>query len=217
MFDVAARKLIDPPLNLAGRILAGWGVSADAVTAAGFVVGLIAVPLIATGHYRMALIAIILNRLADGLDGAVARRRGQTDFGGYLDIVCDFIFYSAIPLAFALADPQRNGPAAAFLMLSFVATGSTFLAYAIIAAKRGVASAERGAKSFFYLGGLTEGTETIALFVVFCLWPDWFVPLAVIFGALAWTTAIGRMFSTWRAYGGEPRPEPLPGKNDSGA
>jgi len=148
-----------------------------------------------------ALAAILLNRLADGVDGAVARRTHLTDLGGYLDIVCDFVFYAAAPLGFALARPENAVPAA-FLIFSFAGTGSSFLAFAILAAKRGLATAARGRKSFYHLGGLTEGSETIALFVMVCLAPGAFPLLAWGFGALCWIITASRILgaaATFRA------------------
>ena len=180
--------------------MAGAGIGADAVTLCGFAIGLAAVPMIAGGYYAAGLVAFLLNRLADGLDGAVARHRGPTDFGGYLDIVGDFLIYAALPFAFALAQPE-NALAAAFLVLSFVGTGSTFLAYAIIAAKRGVQTSRRGTKAFYYLGGLTEGSETIAVFALACLFPASFPWLAWGFGALCWVTTASRIAAARRDFG----------------
>ena len=200
MLDAPLRRVIDPPLDAAGRRLAAAGVGADAVTLAGFAVGLLAIPLLARESYGLALVAIAVNRLADGLDGAVARRRGPTDLGGYLDIVCDFLFYAGVVFGFALARPENALPAA-FLVFSFVGTGSSFLAFAILAAKRGLASTARGRKSFYYLGGLTEGGETIALFVALCLLPDAFPPLAWGFGALCWVTTVSRMLNAAASFG----------------
>lgn len=197
MLDPLMRRLIDPPLEVAGRRLAHAGVGADAVTIAGFLVGLAALPLLALEWYVAALAAILLNRLADGLDGAIARAAGPTDRGGYLDILCDFIVYSAVAFGFALARPE-NALAAAFLIFSFVGTGSSFLAYAAIAAKRGLASTARGRKSIYYLGGLAEGTETIVVFVAFCLFPGAFPWLAYAFGALCWLTTAARVASALR-------------------
>ncbi len=202
MFDATMRKLIDPPLNAAGRGIAAMGVSANTVTVAGFVVGMSAVPLLAFEHYLGALAVIAINRLFDGLDGAIARKAGPTEFGGYLDIVLDFIFYSAVIFGFALARPAENGVAAAFLMLSFVGTGSSFLAYAILAAKTGKSTNARGSKTFFHLGGLTEGTETIAFLSAMTLLPDWFAVLAYVFGAMAWITTASRIAMTWQSFGG---------------
>ena len=141
----------------------------------------------------LGLALLLLNRLCDGLDGAVARRRGVTDLGGFLDIVLDFLIYAAVPFAFALADPAANALPGAFLIFSFMGTGSSFLAYAIMAAKRGIATELRGRKSLYYLGGLTEGTETIVAFVLACLWPAWFPLIAWTFGALCWLTTATRI------------------------
>src|SRR5215468_4943002 len=200
MLDAYMRPIIDPPLDRIGRKLAGAGIAANTVTVAGFVVGLLAIPCLAAQWYGPALAAILLNRLADGLDGAVARHTSLTDFGGYLDIVCDFIVYSGIPFGFALARAENALPAA-FLILSFVGTGSSFLAYAILAAKRGLATEARGRKSLYYLGGLTEGTETLLLFAAVCLFPDAFPVLAYIFGALCWLTTAVRMATARRSFG----------------
>lgn len=192
MFDAALRRVIDPPLNAAGRRLARAGISANAVTVAGFLVGLGAVPALALQRYDIALALVLANRLADGLDGAVARASGPSDLGGYLDIVLDFIFYSAVVFGVALGRPEE-AVFAAFLIFSFIGTGASFLAYAIIAAKRGVTSEARGRKSIFYLGGLTEGAETIACFVAICLFPAWFPWIAGVFGAMCWLTTASRI------------------------
>ena len=159
----------------------------------GFALGLCAAVAIAGRAYLLGLALLLLNRLCDGLDGAVARRRGLTDLGGFLDIVLDFLIYAAVPFAFALADPAANALPAAFLIFSFIGTGSSFLAYAIMAAKRGIATELRGRKSLYYLGGLTEGTETIVAFVLACLWPAWFPLIAWTFGALCWLTTATRI------------------------
>ena len=130
----------------------------------------------------------------------MARHATLTDFGGYLDIVCDFIVYAGVAFGFALARPENAVPAA-FLILSFVGTGTSFLAFAILAAKRGRASEARGRKSLYYLGGLTEGTETIAALVAFCLFPGAFALLAYVFGALCWLTTATRVATAYRSFG----------------
>jgi phosphatidylglycerophosphate synthase len=200
MLDAAMRRLVDPPLDRLARVAAAHGVPANAITLVGLAIGLAAVPLLAVESYAGALVAIGLNRLADGLDGAVARRGTPSDLGGYLDIVGDFIFYAAVPFGFALARPENALPAA-FLILSFVGTGSSFLAYAIMAAKRGLADAAPTQRSLYYLGGLTEGTETIIAFALFCLVPTAFPILAYVFGALCWLTTVSRVIAAWRSFG----------------
>jgi phosphatidylglycerophosphate synthase len=200
MLDGTLRRFIDPPLDRLSLRLVRAGISANAMTLGGFAVGLLSLPLLAVGAYGGALVAILINRLADGLDGAIARRRGASDLGGYLDIVCDFMFYGAVVFGFALAAPD-NGLAAAFLLLAFIGTGGSFLAFAAMAARRKIETRSRGPKSLYYLGGLTEGTETIAFFVACCIFPGAFVPLAWTFAAACWITTITRILSAWRMLG----------------
>lgn len=194
MLDGWMRGLIDPGLNRIGKTLAARGFTADGVTLAGLALGLLAAGVLALGGPGwVAALPLIASRVADGLDGAVARARGKTDFGGYLDIVCDFVFYAAIPMAFVLRDPAENGLAGAFLLASFYINGSTFLGYAVLAEKRGMQTRSRGEKSLYFTAGLLEGTETIAFFLILCLLPWAFAPLAWAFGALCLVTALSRV------------------------
>jgi phosphatidylglycerophosphate synthase len=201
MLDGLMRGMIDAPLNRGGRWLAARGASANAVTLAGLALGLGAAALLAFGWAGLPVALILLaSRLADGLDGAVARARGKTDFGGYLDIAADFAFYGAIPLAFVLRDPATNGLAGAFLLFSFYVNGATFLGYAVLAAKRGMETTNRGEKSLYFTAGLLEGTETILFLLLIAVWPVLFVPGAWIFGALCLMTAIARVILASRTF-----------------
>lgn len=199
MFDAALRKVIDPALNFAGSKIAEMGVPANTVTLVGFFLGMAAIPFLAQEYYSAALLLILINRVFDGLDGAVARQSLLTDFGGYLDIVCDFIFYAGVVFGFALAKSE-NALAAAFLVFSFMGTTSTFLTYAIMAEKKKLTTDIRGIKSLYYLGGLTEGGETILAFILFCLLPDYFVQIALIFGAMCWITTCTRIYAAWISF-----------------
>lgn len=202
MLDGMMRGVIDAPLNEGGRWLAARGASANAVTLLGLVLGAVVAVMVAVGWSGVFLALVLMaSRLADGLDGAVARARGKTDFGGYLDIVCDFAFYGAIPLAFVLRDPDVNGTAGAFLLASFYLNGASFLAYSVFAAKRGLETQSRGEKSLYFTAGLMEGTETILCFLLMVLWPAWFVPLAWVFGALCCITALARILLARRVFG----------------
>lgn len=201
MLDTRLRPWIDPLLDRLGRPLAMAGIRADHVTLLGFAIGLGAVPALASGACGIALALILLSRLLDGIDGAVARASAPTDFGGFLDIVCDFVFYAAVPLGFALADPANALPAL-FLVVSFVGTGASFLAYAALAAKHGISTGIRGRKAFYYLGGLTEGFETILCFALMCIFPRAFPVLAWIFGTLCWITTASRVLAARVAFGG---------------
>lgn len=191
MLDAKLRPLIDPPLNAVGRVLAGAGVSANGLTFAGLALGLAAAGAIALGQIGWGLALIIANRLLDGLDGAVARVRGPTDLGGYFDIVADFAFYVSVPLGFGILAPANTLPALV-LVASFVLTGVSFLAFAVIAGKRGATTEAHGRKSFFYSTGLAEGAETIAVFIAMCLMPEWFGAIAYAYAALCVLTVVQR-------------------------
>lgn len=201
MFDRQLRPYIDPPLNILGGRLAMSGVSANAVTLTGLALGLLAALAVFLGAFWIALVLLLGSRLADGLDGAVARARGATDFGGFLDITSDYLFYGAIPLAFVLYDPQANGVAGALLLTSFYVNGATFLGYSVLAERRGMRTASHGVKSIYFTTGLLEGTETIALFIAFCLWPGWFSELAWAFAVLCFYTAMSRVVLAYRMFG----------------
>ncbi len=197
MLDRFAIPVIKKPLALIASLPDKLGITANQITVAGFVIGLGALPAVATGNYLLGLLFITLNRIFDGIDGAVARRQGITDCGGFLDITLDFIFYSMVPFAFALAIPEENAVAAAFLIFSFMGTGSSFLSFAIMASKHSIDNPVYQNKSLYYMGGLTEGTETIACFVLMCLFPMHFTTIAFVFGGLCWLTTATRI---WAGY-----------------
>lgn len=191
MFDAKLRPLIDPPLNAVGRVLAGVGVTANGLTFIGLALGLGGAAAIALGQLGLGLALIIANRLLDGLDGAVARVRGPSDLGGYFDIVADFAFYVSVPLGFGILGAANTLPALV-LVASFVLTGVSFLAFAVIAGQRGATTEAHGKKSFFYSTGLAEGAETIVVFIAMCLFPAWFGPLAYGYAALCVLTVFQR-------------------------
>ena len=200
MIDAQLRKYIDPPTNRLASWFVGRGIRADQITLVGFFVGLLAVPALWQGLSLLALVFIVINRIADGLDGAVARQTQPTDRGGFLDICLDFFFYSAIPFGFALMDPAQNALPACFLIFSFIGTGSSFLAFAVFAEKRKISTEIRGKKSLYYLGGLTEGFETFAFLVLACVFPGAFWWMALVFGGLAWVTALIRVIAGWQMF-----------------
>lgn len=200
MLDAALRPLINPPLALLAKQFVKLGIRADWVTWAGFALGMVAIPLLAMQLYIPALVFIVLNRLADGLDGAIARQTSLTDYGGFIDISLDFIFYAGVVLGMSLGRPD-GALYGAFLLWCFFGPAVTFLAYAIFAAKRGITTDLRGAKSLFYLGGLAEGTETFAIFILFCLAPAWFPVVCIVYGAMCLITAATRIYAAWAAFG----------------
>lgn len=200
MLDGTARRYLDPHLDKMGAYLATKGASANAVTLTSFVVGMISAGLIALGYMIPGLILLLLSRLGDGLDGAVARHTQTSDFGGFLDIVLDFAFYGAIPLAFIIYDPANNAIAGAVLLFAFYVNGASFLAYSILAEKYRMQTEVRGEKSIYFTTGLAEATETFAAFAIFCLFPAYFAIVAYIFAAICIYTAFSRIVLAWSAF-----------------
>lgn len=198
MLDRWTSQLIRPALQAGAMFLKKAGITPDQVTIGGFVIGMLGAAVIGCQWYWAGLICILLSRCADGLDGALARQSTSSDAGGYLDIVLDFIFYSAVVFGFALADPGRNSLAAAALIFSFVGAGCSFLSFAIMAERRGLTNVQYPHKGFYYLGGLTEGTETIIFFCLFCILPSYFVQLAWVFASACAVTTITRVIGGYR-------------------
>lgn len=203
MLDGWARRRIDPALNLTARQLVRLGATPNAITVASCLIGLAAAAAIATGNLYFGLFLLLVSRIGDGLDGAVAKITGSSDFGGFLDIVLDFVFYGAIPLGFVLLDPSANAVAGAVLIFSFYVNGASFLAYAVMAEKRGATTDARGSKSLFFTTGLAEATETILFFAAFCLFPGWFPVLAYAFAAITFYTALSRIVLAASAFRGK--------------
>ena len=200
MIDASLIPLQRRCLTLPARALVRVGVVANQVTLVGFCIGVLALPALVFGQFWLALLAIVVNRILDGLDGAVAQLTQPTDRGAFMDIVLDFVFYALVPLGFALAEPAVNALPAAVLIAAFVGTGSSFLAFSVIAEQRGMRPEAYPAKGIYYLGGLTEGAETIGFFVAMCVFPQAFAPLAYLFAAACAVTTMTRWRHGWRAF-----------------
>ncbi len=205
MLDAAALTLLRPLLAALARPLVQAGIGANTVTVCGFALGMAAAVAIAlqagtqTAWWSLGL--LLISRLCDGLDGTVARLGKPTDRGAFLDITLDFVFYASIPLAFAVAAPAANALAAAVLLASFIGTASSFLAFAVMAERRGLKSLAFPQKGLYYLGGLTGATETLLCFAAMCLWPQHFAGLAYGFAALCGLTLLTRLWAGWQALG----------------
>ena len=200
MLDRQVTQLIKPAIERVAATLLALGLNANQLTFMGFGLGVFAAGAIAWQHFGVGAALILLSRLCDGLDGALARLTSPTDQGGFLDIALDFLFYALIPLAFAVANPLANALPAAVLLAAFIGTGSSFLAFAVLAAKRGLANTAYPSKSLYFLGGLTEATETLAFFVAMCWWPEHFATLAYSFAALCAITIVTRIWWGYVAF-----------------
>lgn len=198
MLDRAAIALFAPALERVARVLVRAGIGADGITLFGFALGLAAAVCIALDRPLAGLALLLASRLMDGLDGAVARLTRPTDRGAFLDITLDFLFYASMPLAFAIADPAAHALPAAVLLAAFMGTASSFLAFALLAERRGLKSEDYPQKGIYYLGGLTEATETLICFALMCLWPQHFALWAYGFASLCLLTVTTRLLAGWQ-------------------
>lgn len=210
MLDRQVRRLLTPTLDALGGRLAAAGVRPLAVTGVGWVAGVGACVAVGFGHWTLALVLWLVNRLLDGLDGPIARRRGATDLGGFLDIVADFSIYAGFVLAIAIAVPDARVAALALLTAYYV-SGTAFLALSSLIERRrsdpgggnpgdgnpgddNPGGGEIGdERSLRFVGGLAEGTETVVVYVVFCLFPGHAALIAWIFTAAVSITAAQRI------------------------
>ena len=192
MVDAQLNKLIQPILVPLAKTLIKFKIKANTITLIGFLFGVCCALLIIQSMFLTAMLFLFLNRLCDGLDGVMARINGETDIGAFYDIICDFIFYSIFPASFIFLDIS-NSYHISFLLLSFVATQSTFLASAWIIEKNKISISTNQKKSFFYTSGITEGFETIVCFAMMLIFYEFISYISYIFGFLCWITFIMRV------------------------
>lgn len=209
MFDARLKPLIDPGLNKLGRALASKNISANKVTAIGLVFAGFSFLALAFGAYWVALILILINRLLDGLDGAIARAQHgdqnhpSRQFGGYFDILADFFLYGGFVVSFALGFSNSGFISASFfalfLLFAYLLNAVAFLAYASLKMDK-VQGRYQSQKSFYFLSGLAEGTETIIYMVLCCLAPLLFPLFTFIFAVICMLSALGRFIIVYQDY-----------------
>lgn len=196
MFDRYLLPISDKLLAPVCRLLKKNNITANQITWMAFLMNPFLFWMIYKGFFAAAIVLLLINRIFDGIDGILARMTEKTQKGAFLDIVFDYVFYATIPLAFAFYNPDKNALWAAVLLASFILTATTFLAFPAVKTKRSErneVSENYLKKGFFFLGGLTEGAETIVVFLSFCIFPDLFPVLATIFAFLCVVTFFYRL------------------------
>ena len=203
MLDAPVRRVIAPGLDAAAAGLDRLGVRPLAVTGLGWLVGIAACVAVATSHWSTALALWLANRALDGLDGPLARRRGATDLGGFLDLLADFSVYGGFVLAVGVAVPEAR-LACLVLLLTYYVSGTAFLTLAPLLERRG---ARGDGRSVLFVGGLAEGTETVLAYAVLCLLPAHAETVLWVFAAMVALTALQRIRLGVRSLGiRAPRP-----------
>jgi phosphatidylglycerophosphate synthase len=190
MLDSRMRALLGPALDATGRRLAGAGVPPAALTAAGWAAGAGACAATALRAWPIALGLWLANRTLDGLDGPTARAGQPTDAGGFADIVADFSVYAGIILGLAIAVPAARLACVALLTAYYI-SGTAFLALSSLAERRRQRLGDD--RSLRFVGGLAEGTETIAVYVLLFLLPVYATVIIWAFTAAVAVTAAQRV------------------------
>jgi phosphatidylglycerophosphate synthase len=195
MFDDLLRRLKDRLLApVAARV--GHAVHPNAVSVLALLCGLAVALLAARRQYGAALALWGANRLLDGLDGTLARVTGrQSDFGGYLDILLDFVVYAAVPLGLvhgaAALDVAR---AAAWLLAAFFVNAASWMYLSAVLERRAAGAAARGELTTVTMPpGLVAGTETVILYALFLAFPARLVPLFTLMAALVGVNVVQRL------------------------
>lgn len=202
MLDQWTRAVVAGPLDRLAGVLERRGVRPGAVTGAGFALGVGACVAAGTGRWNVALGLWLANRLADGLDGPLARLHGATDLGGFADILADFAVYAGFVLGVAVAVPDARLACVA-LLVAYYLSGTAFLAWSTVAERRRRERPDE--RSLHFVGGLAEGTETILAYVAFCLAPDHAAIIAWTFTALVAVTVLQRLWFVRQTLIGSPR------------
>jgi phosphatidylglycerophosphate synthase len=192
VIDRRIRRVLAPPLDRAGASLARAGISPVVLTATGWAFGVLGCVAVSQRWWSLALVGWLVNRALDGLDGPVARARGATELGGYLDIVADFSVYGGFVLALAVAEPRAR-LACVVLLVSYYVSGTAFLALSSLMERRRMAGLDE--RSLRFVGGLAEGAETIVVYALVCLFPAEAVGIAWGFAAAVGVTAGQRVVS----------------------
>jgi phosphatidylglycerophosphate synthase len=190
VLDAPLRRRYAPALGRLADRLSRGGLRAGHVTAVGLAVGLAACVAAGLGLWGAALALWLANRALDGLDGALARIEGPTDLGGLLDFTADFVVYGGFVLGVAVAVPDAQ-LAICFLLAAYLLNNVVLLSLASLIEKRRLAAGDE--RSLRFTPALTEGTETIAAYVLLCLVPGRAAVVAWAFGALVLVSVAQRL------------------------
>lgn len=196
MFDALLRALKDRLLAPLARRL-GPGVAPNAVTALACLAGLACAAAAWRRAYGPALALWAANRVLDGLDGTLARVHGrQTDIGGYLDLLLDFVVYAAVPAGLALGRPTPAALTACVALLgAFYVNAASWMYLAAVLEARAAGAAARGERTTVTMPpGLVAGAETVVFYALFLAFPGHAPGLFALMAALVGLTVGQRVW-----------------------
>jgi len=221
MLDASMRALLDAPLRRVAAVLDRPWVTPNRISVTGLVLGLGSAVAAGGQAWALALGLWVLSRVCDGLDGPLARRRrgepgasgasdGRAAAGGFVDITADFLVYGATVLGVAIgvtAPVSEGGYGGSWLpfalvLLAYYVNGTAFLAFSSAVERTGHRLDD--GRTFSFLGGLAEGTETIAVHSLWLLLPFWAEPIAWVWAVVVGLSAAQRMIGGYRTLGSPP-------------
>lgn len=195
MIDTHLRRIKEVVMRPAARAV-GRHVSPTTITLASGVVGLGCAAAAAAGALGLGLGLWWLNRILDGLDGAVARHyQRQSDLGGYTDLMVDFVVYAAVPIGLGVwAADAGVWLALAVMLASFYVNAASYLFLSAVLERRNHGAAARGELTTVTMpGGLVEGAETVVFYSLFFIFPAQLAPLFGLMAALVGVTIAQRV------------------------
>ncbi len=195
MLDKYFSNDLYPVFIIFAKLFIKFGFKANQITILGLIFSFLSFLLVINHQYIFGLLIFLISRLMDGIDGIIANNTSKTDFGGFLDIVCDLISYSIIPLAFILIN-NSNAMFGSILLASFFGTSSTFLAIAIFESKRKFSLNSN--KSFYHVGGIVGSTQTIVFLSLMFVFPKYFNEIALIFSILCMAGTLERIYHGYK-------------------
>ena len=195
MLDKYFSNYLYPVFIIFAKLFIKFGFKANHITILGLIFSFLSFLLVINHQYIFGLLIFLISRLMDGIDGIIANNTSKTDFGGVLDIVCDLISYSIIPLAFILIN-NSNAMFGSILLASFFGTSSTFLAIAIFESKRKFSLNSN--KSFYHVGGIVGSTQTIVFLSLMFVFPKYFNEIALIFSILCMAGTLERIYHGYK-------------------
>lgn len=192
MFDTSLRRFKDQVGTPLAKHMSR--VSPTLISMLGLAIGLFATYMAFKGQYLWALGLWILNRILDGLDGLIARlHEKQSDFGGYVDILTDFIIYAALPIGLVAGSPSNERYLAlAFLLAAFYVNSASWMYLAAVLEKRAAHSSDTQTTIVMPVG-LIGGFETLVAYGIFLLLPSHITILFYTLAALVFITTLQRI------------------------
>ncbi len=157
-------------------------ISANMLTSLGLGFAILGLNFLAMENYFLAFLCLVLNRLCDVLDGAVARFSHISAFGIFFDIFADYAAAALLIWGFILGNEAQNAAAGAFYLVGLNLSGVALLALSAISKQDYEALNKTPFK--VCLWGAVQNADIFTALTLMCLLPFWFMPIAIFFGLL---------------------------------